>query len=523
MREILGKLRPLFRRFSLTSLLFLLISPTLCRAYVAPYCPSSPATITSITPSTWIAGKTYTITIRGNGFIPQDLPPPGGWTCKPAYSNVRIGVDTGFVSVLSQTAESKEKITAIVEPDASDPTETACVFVDAAYAIQVVRAPVGVTTNASAASAATPAATATTPEICRSWGGYPVQILGNQIMWSQATTSYNVISVIDDGSGTPPPTQSAVVGQQIHLTTSDIPKDINVTKRIWTVGGTRIADYKPTTASDSVKELKDDDLQNKNEITYYWVYPNDPNDPNANFPVTYEYCADIPGKGNQCSKAKAAFTVSGPTGGKMTFTPIAQAVTIANLTICVDPYGKTWPGGPWMIYATGVTGPACPGEANYSKVGINFNNPTGYINDSNGVYSLVQLISSDTITGESAGNYSAGLDTDYPYGWPPDSDSPKVYLRPTATSVTRDFKANMFLMWTSNNVNSIPVPIGYQTWGFSSTATCSIACGAPSSWDVKTKGTPGPVGNFVPSTASQAKVENNVLVKGIPTWISPSY
>jgi hypothetical protein len=333
-----------------------------------------------------------------------------------------------------------------------------------------------------------------------------------------------VISVIDDGSGTEPTAQPAVVGQQIKLKTKPTADKLTTlglafSKNKWTVGGTRIADYAPTVASAKVKELTDADLKKAN-ITFYWIYRE-----NDNIPVTYKYCVDIPGADadGQCSLvAKAAFTVTGPEGGSMSFTPFAPAVTIASLTTCIDPNGATWPGGPYMIYAIGVSGPACPGQADYPAFGINFNSPTGYSNDTGGIYSLVQLISTETITGESAGTFSAGLDTDYPYGWPPSSDSPKVYLQPTATSVTRNFTANMFLMWQSTSAKSIPVPLGYQTWGFSGTASCSVACGTASSWNATTNGTPGPVGSFTPSSASQTQVGNNTLVDGYPTWTSPS-
>jgi len=135
---------------------------------------------------------------------------------------------------------------------------------------------------------------------------------------------------------------------------------------------------------------------------------------------------------------------------------------------------------------------------------------------------LVQLISSDTTTGESSNTKVAGLDTSYPYGGPPTSDSPKVYLQPTATSVTRTFSANMFLMWTSSTANAIPVPLGYQTWGFSGTATCSTSCGTAVNWNATTNGPPGPVGGFVPSSASQIQVGNNTLVDGYPTWTGTS-
>lgn len=198
----------------------------------------------------------------------------------------------------------------------------------------------------------------------------------------------------------------------------------------------------------------------------------------------------------------------------MSFTPFAPAVTIANLTTCVDNNGATWPGGPWMYYATGVSGPACPGEANYPALGITFNYPAGYSNDSNGTYSLVQLISSDTTTGESVGTSVAGLDTSYPYGWPPSGDSPKVYLQPTATSVTRNFTANMFLMWQPNTTTSIPVsipvPLGYVKWEISGTAAAN-----------ETNTPPWSLTSHAPTKRNfHISQDTGTKTHGLPTWSS---
>ncbi len=86
------------------------------------------------------------------------------------------------------------------------------------------------------------------------------------------------------------------------------------------------------------------------------------------------------------------------------------------------------------------------------------------------------------------------------------------------------FIANMFLMWQSSTANSIPVPLGYQNWGFSGTATCSTSCETASNWTVTTNGTPGPIGGFVTSSPSQTQTNdgNNILVDGYPTWTTVS-
>lgn len=204
----------------------------------------------------------------------------------------------------------------------------------------------------------------------------------------------------------------------------------------------------------------------------------------------------------------------------MSVAPFSTSVTIASFSACSS-NGINYPAGPYLYYAQGVTGSQC--DQVISNVGITFNMPTGFSNDSGGSFFLVQLVSNDTITGRS-GSSGASLDTFYPYGGPPSNDNPDMYIPPSATAVTRDFVANMFLMWQSNATGSIPVPLGYQTWGFSGGATCSTNCGTASNWSATTNGTPGPIGGFQPSLPTQTQIPgtNNVLVYGYPTWTSLS-
>ncbi len=131
----------------------------------------------------------------------------------------------------------------------------------------------------------------------------------------------------------------------------------------------------------------------------------------------------------------------------------------------------------------------------------------------------MQLISNFVQTGGFNHTWTVGLDTKYPYGSPPDEDSPGVgSLLPPDTTQTLAFDTNMFLMWQSNTANSIPVPLGYQTWAVSGSANCTSSCGSASNWTATTQGTPGPVGSFTASSASQTKVGNNTLQSGYPTW-----
>lgn len=199
----------------------------------------------------------------------------------------------------------------------------------------------------------------------------------------------------------------------------------------------------------------------------------------------------------------------------MTFTPHSSVVSIANLAECLSSTGNVQ-GGPYMVYATDPGGSSCPGGLSYNIPGMTFGSPTKYKNSSGGNFVLVQLLSSDTVNEVDTG---PGLDTGYPYpAPPPTTDNPSLYLGSTAGTVSRSFTANLFLMWQSTVSDSIPVPLGYQTWGFDGTAICTGSCSTYTNWTASTIGTPGPTGSFTTSSASQTQVGNNTLVFGYPTW-----
>lgn len=343
------------------------------------------------------------------------------------------------------------------------------------------------------------------------------QILGNQIMFNG-----NVISTTD---GSDPPVQNVVVGQQIVLTPT-MPLttyyDGATTPQPWTLPATpaNIGGYSPTTAGASVTPTTLTTANNTApQLTTYWPYAG------SNIPVSFKYCVNINGANPvlQCSlPANAAFTVTGPTGGSMSFLPFSPGVSLANLTACTNSSGVTTKqGGPWMAYAQGETGSACPGGATVTAYGITFNSPTGYSDSSGGAFSIVQLVGLNNVTGACCST-STGLDTSIPYSRLPSNDSPKVYLPPTASNVTRNFIADMFLLWTSSKPNSIAVPLAYQQWGFSGTAKCSSDCGTAGNWTVAntTGKMQGTVGIFVTSSEYQTQTNDGyiTLVDGYPTW-----
>jgi hypothetical protein len=325
------------------------------------------------------------------------------------------------------------------------------------------------------------------------------------------------ISVIGDGSETAPTPQNAVVGQQIYLTTKVDSAGIPVTSNSWTVEGTKIAGYNPSTGPTNVTRLTDADLK-KPDITFYWVYPNSVIP--IVIPVTYSYCVNIPGMGNQCSlPADAAFNLSGPGDEQMTTDPYSSV----NIDMLIDklpclPTSEDT--GPYMQYGklTGYDDIVCQGPLT-GDAGIIFTPPAV---TSSGKYSFVQIITRDKVTYSNGTNSGAfittpGLDKIYPYTQWSDGrapDAPDSVLRPTDKRSSRTFNATMYLLWTSSIPNSIPVPIGSQKWKIAQARTTNPGYPTNQSWTQpvwNVLGTDGDPIDYVQTAPSQTPY-------GYPTW-----
>ena len=440
-----------------------------------PPCPAS--TVASVSPNIWWAGQTKTVTVTGTNFVTPANAAPG---C-PATTATVSALSGAAIALGTVTVNSATQITiASVAPPSSETTEGATVAL-----------------SGEANGEAAP------PPNADVLGAPQIQWKGKTISGSGATAQSTVVgqNVVLTGI----PTATTLGNLPIHVTFTQAPG----AAAPWTAGGTNIGGYPASTAGASVTAT----VLSQPTLSTYWVVPQ------QSVPVSYEYCVDTPSQDDLCpsspAPANATFKVTGPSGGTMSFKPYLAGVSIANLSACSDP---PLSGGPYLAYSQGLTGSACPtGTLHASANGITFNSPTGYSNTSGGSFKLVQLISGDVVTGVS-GTEGAGLDTQYPYPGPPSNDNPALVLPSTPGTVTRTFTANMFLMWQSSTTNSIPVPLGYQTWGFDGSATCSKNCGTASNWKAKTSGTPGPVGGFEKSSASQTQVGDNILVDGYPTW-----
>jgi hypothetical protein len=80
-------------------------------------------TPTSVQPATWTAGVATNITITGTGFIPTNNPN----NCTPTSLYITAGTEN--IAITNLTVVSSTQITATVQPQITDPAETATVTV----------------------------------------------------------------------------------------------------------------------------------------------------------------------------------------------------------------------------------------------------------------------------------------------------------------------------------------------------------------------------------------------------------
>ena len=416
--------------------------------------------VTSVAPSPLVLGGSGVLTIGGSGF--QSFP-----------GQPTVSFDGGGITVSNPTVVNGSTITATYQVTCSTSVGSQNLTVSFA----------GVDGGSGAASNAWPVSV-TLPQPAA-----PSILLGGQSI-----------------SGT----QSVVVGQQIALSASpSAPSCTSISSQQWSIPpGTAVGGYAASTSSGSVTALPSNAASS---YTFYWVYPGN------SLNMTYQYSISGGGSSVNSPVATATFNVAGPSGGTMTSTPYSH-LTIASLSSCVR-NGQTVPAGPWLVYGS-LTGD-CLNQS--GSPGISFGTPTGYSNSSGGSFLVVQLVASDALTGSFSATHS-GLDFSYPYPGspPPTNDAPLTQLLPTYTTLSRSFDATMFLMWQSASTPSIPVPLGYQRWSFSGSANCNVSCGSASNWTATTNGTPGLVGGFTASNASQTSVGTLILLDGYPTWTGTS-
>jgi hypothetical protein len=433
-------------------------------------------TITSVTPKAWWASRKQDITITGTNFLTASDP--------HGPTKLTVTEASGSVEVTDVNVVSATEITATVKASKDSPAGLATVTV----------------TNQ--ASGQHPG-----------FGNYQQPILPQPILyWPSQSSS----PISGDGAAV----QNADAGQPVNLTTNvsppaTLPGGITISPNTWTVGGTNIANYTP---SDGKTDPPTPTVKNGPTLSTYWVYEK------SGIKVRYKYCVSVSGLDNPCSDEVAAtFDITGPGDGQMATDPqYSMSITILKGPPCVpitlEYFLKYGHFTGWDSEYCRSVGP----EA--GTPGIEFTSPQG---SSSGTYSFVQIITESTVTYSEgrAGSVTCptnpGLDGTLPYAignGVTTSDSPDVPLESYQSSVRRDFKATMYMMWTSSQPGSILVPISSQSWLFMNAKATNSGFPNTQNWDDPTWGQIGLDGdpkNYVATAPSTPPY-------GYPTWGGPA-
>jgi hypothetical protein len=300
---------------------------------------------------------------------------------------------------------------------------------------------------------------------------------------------FNVVpEILFGGADITGPAQSAVVGEQIALTTiAPLPSGVTITALSWTVPGTSTGGFPGNTPLMGIPvpggPLHTDSTQAS--ITFFWA--------DAAFLRVVQYQATL--STGETTTSSALFNVVSPT------MPVDASQLGANQIVA----GAN---GASSVVLTGVP---IPGFV--QNVGILFSPavtpPPGYTGD----FQFVQLVDNFNIYSDGppapACSYS-GLDVWYPYldtlpqNQPPLQayDSPGAGLPAAANyfAVSATFAAHMYIMWQPNLPASIPVPLGNIAWGWSGYAISQGGVWLLDLTDPINKPNSGFAGPFVAST-----------------------
>lgn len=396
--------------------------------------------ITSISNTTWNAGQTTPISIYGTGF----------------GTNPTVSVTGAGVSVSGVVPVSPTQINANITVAAPPPNETATLTV---------------TSN-----------------------GYNGQGFVATQQGELNNNSYNVTVVAIPAPAariifgatdiTGVQHEPVTTGQQIKLDKSvSFPSGLVITSEVWTPQGTAVGGYNHSQNSGQVQAL----TLTASPVTFYWVYVG------TSVSVTYSYCLN----NGQCSpNSQAGFDITGHSASFSIIHDIPRISTIIinSVSTKILSFGNL--SGTFPDHLTGTPG-------------IQF---TASPNPANGSYSWEQLIVTDRIQSTSSSGVTTcdlghGLDNTDPYR-PLTStytnDSPFSTLLSSNTEVTRNFSAQMYLLWTPNLTGAIPVPIGSVSWSFYGDAT-----NGSHGWSLRS-GTDN-VGQFVAAQPTNP-------FHGYPTW-----
>jgi hypothetical protein len=433
--------------------------------------------VTGISPSTWYAGNSYSVTITGTNF----------------GTNPSLSISAQGVTFTQSAGATDTQITANVTVAADAPNGNATVQVTS--------------TGFGGGNGFYPGSSGNSP--------------------SNSSTAANVAAV------TPPPqiifnggnisgsTQSVVAGQQIVLSVAT-PSGYSIQSQSWSFsnqsaisgGFVNTVGSGAPSATSGGQEAADPAL-NQNTLTFYWVNPQDNGET-----VTCTYTLN----NGQSAGATATFNIGGPTGNLL-LTPNMITGTGSSDT------GVQVLAGP-KLSTTGI-------PLGTSQVGITFNSNATPPSGNNQSFTWIQIIGGVqnqyiNSTGQFATPSSpeTGIDNTYPYANASSTatnDTPSSALPSIYGEGWESFTATMFLMWdpalpngctpastnpitlqsTASTCTSIPIPLSSVTWHWSGCAINTLAN--------QTNGT-----TWSLSTGSGCPVQTlgTVQSAGFPTWTS---
>ena len=283
-----------------------------------------------------------------------------------------------------------------------------------------------------------------------SYSSYSISYTGQTCANPSLRILRDATDITDTTVGPPRPPQSVVVGQKIALTASLPTGAVLSPGQSWMVQGTTVGGFVVSFGRTSTGKVTEPDFTNASTI-FYWTTPG-----------TYQVTLSCTLSNGQTEMVHALFAVDGPTSPSV-MTSLGT-VLISNILLGFgNPAGVQ--GITFTSYVTHLP-PSTDGAPLWVQL-----------------VDQLSIISTDFLGVQQSCLVSGGvLDTRYPAQIGPDeSDSPGIVglLQPLYAEVDFTFMARMYLMWdpllptgctTGRDCTSIPVPLGFTSWGFSAVA-----------------------------------------------------
>jgi hypothetical protein len=244
---------------------------------------------------------------------------------------------------------------------------------------------------------------------------------------------------------------SVVVGQPIQVVA--IPSETPVQPKAWDPEGTIVGGFRqdfacanplpppnPPCGGPTQADLT------SSSTSFYWVTPS-----SGIETVTYSYTL----ANGQRRSVQAKFDVTAPT------TPVVAIDPIRTARILWLPPSVTLAPAEQLYMSADIEFSATPPSELYEWIQIGQMSHT----------SITALDEGKSTTCVISSTPGLDLGSGYPnFTGAKANDTPGVPLEPGYLTASSTFAAQMYLMWKPNLPNSIPVPLGFTSWGFSESA-----------------------------------------------------